>query len=81
MLILFDHGTPTCHLSSAPREKERAERFLTSAGRPFHRSERGRKSRPAPFGMTEGVGANGPGIRAWVVPLPAVRRERRSWYK
>jgi hypothetical protein len=30
------------------------ERFLTSAGRPFHRSERERKNRPAPFGMTVG---------------------------
>ena len=31
------------------------ERFLTSAGRPFHTSEMGEKSRPAPFGMTVGV--------------------------
>jgi hypothetical protein len=38
-------------------EKQRAERFLTSAGRPFRLSETGRKSRPASFGMTDGGGA------------------------
>src|SRR5437899_5196398 len=35
-------------------DPENEERFLTSAGRPFGRSERGRRSRPAPFGMTVG---------------------------
>src|SRR5216683_5414142 len=45
------------------RKKERKKREIPlCAGRPFHRSERGRKSRPAPFGMTEGVGAN----RTWI---------------
>jgi hypothetical protein len=33
----------------------REERFLTSAGRRFRRSESGRKSRPAPFEMTSEV--------------------------
>src|SRR5436309_8735598 len=34
------------------RRKKSEERFLTCAGRPVRRSERERKSRPAPFGMT-----------------------------
>src|SRR5260370_4848663 len=37
----------------------REERFLRAAGRRFRRSESGRKSRPAPFGMTDEKGAAG----------------------
>src|SRR5260370_29268899 len=37
----------------------REERLLTSAGRRFRRSESGRKSRPAAFGMTDEKGAAG----------------------
>src|SRR5260370_41159171 len=37
----------------------REERFLRAAGRRFRRSERGRKSRPSPFGMTDEKGAAG----------------------
>ena len=50
---------------SARREgsKEKSREIPLCAGRPFHRSERGRKSRPASFGMTVGVGARSPRIR------------------
>jgi hypothetical protein len=38
-----------------PQEvKERRREISLCAGRPFHRSEMGRKSRPAPFEMTGG---------------------------
>jgi hypothetical protein len=49
------------------------------AGRRFHRSESGRKNRPAAFGMTVGVGANGPWIRAWVIPWPGPREGLAPW--
>jgi len=56
MLVLFDYETPR----GIARALQREERFLTSAGRRFsdrigifdRKSESGRKSRPAAFGMT-----------------------------
>jgi hypothetical protein len=50
---------------SARREgsKEKSREIPLCAGRPFHRSERGRKNRPASFGMTVGVGPRSPRIR------------------
>jgi len=57
MLILFDHGTPAATRPTRHEgSKEKSREIPLCAGRPFHRSERGRKSRPAPFGMTVGVG-------------------------
>src|SRR6266446_3478864 len=52
--MVVDSGTTGWAVQSQFEGKRREERFLTCAGRPFHRSERERKSRPAPFGMTAG---------------------------
>src|SRR5713226_7426954 len=51
------------------------ERFLTSAGRRFRRSESGRKSRPAPFEMTVWWG---PGAERGRSGLVSVQRSNGS---
>src|SRR5258708_14278656 len=61
---------------SPPLQNRGEERFLTSAGRRIRRSESGRRSRPAPFGMTGWVGLRRRG-RTESPPLHRTSIERR----